>query len=678
MPYRGCPDTVRRAVDAVLAQTHTDLVLVVVADGSDQNPWPYLADITDDRLVRLDLPEQRGRYFADAVTLAACSTPLWTVHDADDVADPEWLERMLAALEPVDADVVLTAQRVHHLNGRAATERVTPWGDGAYRHHAHMAGLWSTAWLRAIGGPHPGYQIGWDTMLTGAALAAGRAVILDEVLYARHKRRGSLTTSPATGQRSALRRATVGRLRALWPDMVAAAPDTAAIGQVLGADVDAADRAAIAEHAGRLADLLGAAPYTPPERPARTALETPELWTGWALDAEGAHTLDAMLRDTRPGTVVECGSGSSTVLLAEYAAATGARIVSLEHDPRWHARTLHLLTERGLAGHVDVRLAPLRHTPAGPWYNTGLPGGVDLVLVDGPPERAGGRAAALDALRPHLAADAVLLLDDADRPGEAAALERWQAAGARVSLRLPMAEDGKTMAIVQPRAIEVPAVDARDVVVTVLTGGRPDLLASTLEAVRATAPGLLETAYVHLLDNGPDARTSAVLGAHADVLDAIERQVEQPIGEAVTHLAEAAAASGRTYWLHLEDDWAATPDHAGWLDTARRILAEHPQVHQVRLRHDTEQVLGRHMHTRRPLRWDDRGDWRYAPEAHWTLNPTLVRTAGIHRVWPAVGERQAQAHAHDAGMRGVAQLVPGTFVHTGGDASRRAVTGCTP
>jgi predicted O-methyltransferase YrrM len=677
MPYRGCPDTVRRAVDAVLGQTHTDLVLVVVADGSDQNPWPYLADITDERLVRLDLPEQRGRYFADAVTLAACTSPLWTVHDADDVADPGWLATMLAALEPADADVVLTAQRVHHLNGRAATERVIPWGDGAYRHHAHMAGLWSTRWLREIGGPHPGYQIGYDTLLTGAALAAGRAVVLDDVLYDRHKRRGSLTTSPATGQRSALRRTTVARLRALWPDMVDAAPDTAALRQVLTADVEGADRAAIEEHAGRLGALLGA-PYEPPARAAATALETPELWTGWALDPEGARTLDNVLREARPRTVVECGSGSSTVLLAEYAAATGARVVSLEHDPRWHARTLQLLDERGLAGHVDVRLAPLRPTPTGPWYNAGLPRDVDLVLVDGPPERAGGRGAAPDALRPHLADSAVLLVDDADRPGETAALAAWEVAGAQVGLRLPTVEGGKTMAIVRPGPAEVPAVDARDVVVTILTGGRPGLLASTLEAVRAVAPGLLETAHVHLLDNGPADGSGAVLDAHKDVLDVIEHGDEQPIGEAVTHLAEAAAASGRAYWLHLEDDWAATPDHAGWLDAARRILADNPQVHQVRLRHDTEQVLGRHMHTRRPLRWDDRGDWRYAPEAHWTLNPTLVRAADIHRVWPAVGERQAQAHAHDAGMRGVAQLTPGVFVHTGGDVSRRAVTGCTP
>lgn len=680
MPYHGCPETVRRAVDAVLGQTHPGLLLVVVNDGDhDSPPWPHLADVDDPRLIRFDLPEQRGRYAADAVTLAACTTPLWTIHDADDEADPRWLQTMLAALGPVDADVVLTPQLVHQLNGRTVVEPVTAWGDGAYRHHAHMAGLWSTRWLRAIGGPHPGYRVGWDTMLTGAAMATGRALVLDEPLYTRHKRRGSLTTASATRPGSPARRATSARLRAMWPVMTAAAPaGVDAVRAVLAADVDPAAAAAVAEGARRLGDLIGP-PWEPQAEPPRTALQTPELWTGWALDEAGARTLQGLLQDARPRLVVECGSGASTVLLAEYAAATGARVISLEHQPAWRDRTVQLLAERGLTAHAEVRLAPLRPTPAGPWYAAELPTGIELVLVDGPPERDGGRAAALPALRPYLADTAVLLLDDAERPGEAAALAAWESEGARVQVRLPGPPGGKAMAIVQPGpAPETQPVEAHDLVVTVLTGGRPELLAETLTAARAAAPGLLETAHVHLLDNGPAAGTGAVLDAHADVLDVIERCGEQPIGEAVSALARAAAARGRPYWLHLEDDWTATAGHPGWLDQARRILTSDPQVHQVRLRHTSEPVLARHMHTRRPLRWLDRDGWRYCPDAHWTLNPTLVRTADIERVWPATGERQAQAHAHAAGMRGVAQLVPGVFVHAGTDASRRAVTGCAP
>ena len=67
MPYYACPATLGRAVESVLGQTHRDLTLVVVNDGDRRSPWPLLADIDDDRLVRFDLAENRGRYFADAI-----------------------------------------------------------------------------------------------------------------------------------------------------------------------------------------------------------------------------------------------------------------------------------------------------------------------------------------------------------------------------------------------------------------------------------------------------------------------------------------------------------------------------------------------------------------------------------------------------------------------------------
>ena len=330
MPYHGCPDTVRRAVDAVLNQTHTNLRLVVVNDGdTEQPPWPALADVDDPRLVRFDLAENRGRYFADAVTLAACTTPWWTIHDADDEAEPTWLEAMLAAAHESGADVVLAAQRVHQLNGRTITERVKPYHDSdRLAHHAHMAGLWSTTWLRTVGGPHPGYRIGWDTLLTATAYAAGRVVVVDEPLYHRHRRRGSLTTSTTTGTGTAARRRVQGELRDLWPRVRAAAAEggAAAVGEVVASTVEPGLRDAVDAAAAGLARHLQVqeqAPDSPAER-AETGQDQPpatpapvryatdltlveRLWGGWALDRAGAAELDARLAALQPRVVVEPG-----------------------------------------------------------------------------------------------------------------------------------------------------------------------------------------------------------------------------------------------------------------------------------------------------------------------------------------------------------------------------------
>lgn len=147
---------------------------------------------------------------------------------------------------------------------------------------------------------------------------------------------------------------------------------------------------------------------------------------GWALDRASAIELDARLAVRAPRVVVEAGSGYSTLVLARYAAATGATVVSLEHQEEFATRTRGLLREHGLERYVDVRHAPLKPTDRGPWYDAQLPDGVEFALVDGPPKRSGGRAASLPQLWPHLAEDWEIWLDDSLRPGEAGAINAWR------------------------------------------------------------------------------------------------------------------------------------------------------------------------------------------------------------------------------------------------------------
>ena len=216
---------------------------------------------------------------------------------------------------------------------------------------------------------------------------------------------------------------------------------------------------------------------------------------------------------------------------------------------------------------------------------------------------------------------------------------------------------------------------ADDVVVTVLTGGRPALLADTLAAVREHADGLLDAAHVIALNNGGDDATREVLDGHADVID--EVRTTEPmlhVGPATSRLARAARTAGRRWWLHLEDDWRAHPS-GDWLDAAFRIFATDPQVSQVRLRLADEPVLSRHMVTRETIRWRDRDGYRITPDAHWTNNPALMRAAHAGDAWPSESERTAQRRWRAAGHRAVGQLVPGVFAHTGGEQSLRLVTG---
>src|SRR5690606_40400143 len=64
------------------------------------------------------------------------------------------------------------------------------------------------------------------------------------------------------------------------------------------------------------------------------------------------------------------------------------------------------------------------------------------------------------------------------------------------------------------------------VVVTVLCGRRPDLLEVTLATLRATAPGLLDTAHVIVLHNGADPETGEVVDRHRGVVNQVINTTE--------------------------------------------------------------------------------------------------------------------------------------------------------
>lgn len=147
----------------------------------------------------------------------------------------------------------------------------------------------------------------------------------------------------------------------------------------------------------------------------------------WALLPAAIELVLAAIDEGRE-TIVECGSGESTVAIARTLQRRGSgRLHSLEHDPRWHAATAARLSEAGVGSRVELLLAPLRDG----WYDRAaldrLPVAIDLLLVDGPPAHLAGeiRYPALPLLGDRLNPGAAVILDDIDRPGERRVVERW-------------------------------------------------------------------------------------------------------------------------------------------------------------------------------------------------------------------------------------------------------------
>lgn len=230
-----------RAVESVLTQTFTDLILMVVNDGG--NP----VDLDDHpRLVVFDLEENRGRYWADAVTLAACRTELWSPHDSDDVSVPDRFAKLVDALG--DGPAVFSHALYHGTDGAlkespVRLHKVKPATLATIARYP--AGVYRTDVARSIG-IHPRSRGSFDTAFVSLLFHGHQPVVVDEYLYHVYKRPGSLTTSPATTfntkwrrKQQALRRQLFSRAvrspRESWPAVMGLGPE---LKPAFQADVD--------------------------------------------------------------------------------------------------------------------------------------------------------------------------------------------------------------------------------------------------------------------------------------------------------------------------------------------------------------------------------------------------------------------------------------------------------
>ena len=157
---------------------------------------------------------------------------------------------------------------------------------------------------------------------------------------------------------------------------------------------------------------------------------------GWAMEPTALVELVNLIARLRPELVVECGSGTSTLWIAYALRRNGSgRVVALDHKAEYAAASSRVIADHGLTEWAQVQHAPLTptSTPRGemPWYSADLTGldGIELLLVDGPPQATGelARYPALPVLADRLVPGAHILFDDAERPGEVAALDAWRA-----------------------------------------------------------------------------------------------------------------------------------------------------------------------------------------------------------------------------------------------------------
>ncbi|CAG7856012.1 hypothetical protein MCAMS1_00350 [biofilm metagenome] len=157
-----------------------------------------------------------------------------------------------------------------------------------------------------------------------------------------------------------------------------------------------------------------------------------ELVYGWGNEAWSAREeyLTRCIKSTlaTTGTILECGSGLSTLLIAAIAKQQGQAYWVLEHKPQWARTVQSYLTHYHL--NAVVVTAPLKDYGEFCWYDAPLekmPHRFALVVCDGPPNRTtkGGRYGLVPVLKDRLTSGCVILLDDGYRKDECEIAARW-------------------------------------------------------------------------------------------------------------------------------------------------------------------------------------------------------------------------------------------------------------
>lgn len=181
----------------------------------------------------------------------------------------------------------------------------------------------------------------------------------------------------------------------------------------------------------------------------------------WALSPDALKALVQLIRQRRPKLVLETGSGISTIVTAYLLKQQGGgKVISLDQDADFGARTQEAIRQHGLGRYAEVRSAPLTTQRIDgkdwKWYDPKTwrsVGKIDFLTVDGPVGSLArlSRWPAVPLLKDKLKPDAVILLDDADRDDEKIIGAEWKEMLTGSSLHRLPTEKGTVILTRKPR-----------------------------------------------------------------------------------------------------------------------------------------------------------------------------------------------------------------------------------
>lgn len=152
---------------------------------------------------------------------------------------------------------------------------------------------------------------------------------------------------------------------------------------------------------------------------------------GWSADPSYLRALIGECLAARHLTILECGSGLTSVLLGVVAVHQSHSIISIEHNREWLSCTRKRLAKCHLNPETVI-YCPLKAYGTFNWYDVTSVDllrqpVIDVVVCDGPPgSTRGGRVGLPYVLKHAFRPVCRVYLDDAHRSSEQSAISQWQ------------------------------------------------------------------------------------------------------------------------------------------------------------------------------------------------------------------------------------------------------------
>ncbi|HNP17414.1 MAG TPA: class I SAM-dependent methyltransferase [Fulvivirga sp.] len=160
------------------------------------------------------------------------------------------------------------------------------------------------------------------------------------------------------------------------------------------------------------------------------------IMNDWAISSDFAHVLATKIMSKEKPTIVDVGSGISTLISGYIAKKIGGQVISLEHNKDFFEQTNEMISNHELQDYIKLYFCPLKkytiNKKSWQWYDISkikFPNTIDILTVDGPPGniQINSRFPAVPILNKYITLDTTVLLDDGAREDEQEIANMWVA-----------------------------------------------------------------------------------------------------------------------------------------------------------------------------------------------------------------------------------------------------------